>query len=189
MSALLSVYFLTISAFAAMTSVLALYLERTFGMDASGMGLVFTLAGAVTVIVRGAAVGRIVHRIGESATVRFGCVVLGFSLMMVPFMRSEWWLAALVPLWALGTGITFPSLASLVSRATDPRSQGSVLGGSQLIGGLGRVAGPLWAGLLFQTVSLASPFTTAGVLVALAFLLSLRIPPAEAIELSQRPAR
>ncbi len=182
MSSLLSVYFLTISSFAAMTSVLALYLERAFGMDASSMGLVFTLAGAVTVVVRGAAVGRIVHRIGESATVRFGCVILGLSLMMVPFMKNEWWLVGLVPLWALGTGITFPSLASLVSRATGPSSQGSVLGGSQLVGGLGRVVGPLWAGLLFQTVSLASPFTTAGFFVAVAFLLALRIPPAQAIE-------
>jgi hypothetical protein len=37
---------------------------------------------------------------------------------------------AMVPFWALATGLTFPSLASLVSRETDPESQGAMLGGS-----------------------------------------------------------
>ena len=135
MRVLLSVYFLTISAFTAMTAVLALYLERVFDMGASEMGLVFTAAGAVTVVVRGLLVGRIVKRIGEATTVRIGSVILGIGLVAVIFIPNKWWLAAVIPLWALGTGVLFPSLASLVSQATDSASQGSVLGGSQLAGG------------------------------------------------------
>ncbi|MDX1393650.1 MAG: MFS transporter [Gemmatimonadota bacterium] len=173
---LLSVYFLTISSFTAMTAVLALYLERVFAVGASEMGLVFTAAGAVTVVVRGVLVGRIVKRIGEAATVRIGSVVLAVGLAAIVILPNKWWLAAVIPLWALGTGILFPSLASLVSRATDSDSQGSILGGSQLAGGLGRVLGPVWAGILFQTVSIGSPFLLGAVLSVLAFAMALRIP-------------
>jgi MFS family permease len=182
MSLLLAVYYLAISSFGAMTSVLALYLERAFGMNATDMGVVFTMAGAVTVVVRGAAIGRIVRRLGEPMTVRIGCVFLTLSLLGIPLMPSRWWLGLFVPLFALSTGITFPSLASLVSRATDARSQGSILGGSQLVGGLGRVVGPIWAGLLFQHLSITSPFFVAAVFVVLGFLLSFRIPSVERIE-------
>ncbi len=182
LSLLLSVYYLAISSFGAMTSVLALYLERAFEMNASDMGIVFTMAGAVTVVVRGAAIGRIVRRIGEPMTVRIGCVILTLSLLGIPLMPSRWWLGVFVPLFALSTGITFPSLASLVSRATDTQSQGSILGGSQLVGGLGRVVGPIWAGLLFQHLSITSPFFVAAIFVVLGFLLSLRLPSVERIE-------
>lgn len=173
---LLVVYFLAISSFAAMTSVLALYVERVFAMDASDMGIVFTGAGAVTVVVRGAVVGRLVRRIGESRTVRVGLVILAVSLAAIGWIPSRWWLILLVPLWAVATGVLFPSLASLISRATDEGSQGSILGGSQLAGGLGRVLGPLWAGLLFERLSIASPFGVAGVVTAAAVVLAMRIP-------------
>lgn len=173
---LFTVYFLCISSFAAMTSVLALYLERVFAMGATDMGLIFTAAGAVTVVVRGAAVGRLVRRVGEALTVRAGTVILAIGLATIPIIPNRWWLALLVPLWAVATGILFPSLASLTSQSTDAYSQGSILGGSQLFGGLGRVLGPVWAGLLFQQVSIASPFAMAGILVGIAVVLATRIP-------------
>jgi MFS family permease len=91
-----------------------------------------------------------------------------------------------VALYALGAGTLFPALASLVSRATDRASQGSILGGSQVVGGLGRVIGPLWAGFFFQSVGISTPFTVGAVLVLFALLVAARIParraPVEAAE-------
>ncbi len=185
---LLIVYFLSIGSFASMTAVLALYLERVFAMDASDMGIVFTLAGAVTVIVRGGAVGRIVRLFGEASTVRAGCALLAVGVGAIPLIPGRLWLALLVPLWAVATGILFPSLHALISRATDAGSQGSILGGSQLAGGLGRVVGPLWAGALFESYSIGSPFVAGALVTAVAFVLALRIPrPAvEVIEPADR---
>jgi len=147
-------------------------------MGSSEMGIVFAGAGAVTVLVRGVAVGRLVRRIGEVRTVRIGCVVLALGLGTIPLINSPLWLVALVPAWALATGILFPSLASLVSQATDAHSQGSILGGSQVVGGLGRVVGPIWAGLLFQSVHLGSPFVLGALLSVVALGMSMRIPGA-----------
>jgi MFS family permease len=176
LSVMLSVYFLTISSFTAMTSVLALYLERSFGVNARDMAVLFTLSGATTVVVRGALLGRLVKWIGEAVTVRVGICSLMGALVALPFLPSERWAMLVVALYAFGAGTLFPALASLVSRATDRASQGSVMGGSQVVGGLGRVIGPLWAGFFFQSVGISTPFTVGAVLVLFALLVATRIP-------------
>lgn len=176
LSILLSVYFLAISSFAAMTSVLALYLLYAFGMDARDMGILFTLSGATTVIVRGVLLGPLVKKYGEAATSRIGLAALLSALIAVPLIPTAHWALLISPLYAFGAGTLFPALASLVSRSTDEDWQGTILGGSQLVGGLGRVVGPLWAGYTFQSFGHGRPFHIGAVLVFLAFFIALRIP-------------
>jgi MFS transporter, DHA1 family, tetracycline resistance protein len=173
---LLAVYFLGITSFTAMTSLLALYFERVFDIGAQEMGVLFAIAGGVTVVVRGVALGRLVKRFGEVATVRLGAAALGLSFLLVPILPSFGWAMLVVPLYAFGAGTLFPALATLTSFATDAESQGSILGGTQLIGGLGRVTGPLWAGLLFQEIAIRTPFHIAAACAAGALLLAARIP-------------
>jgi MFS transporter, DHA1 family, tetracycline resistance protein len=177
LSLLLVVYFLGITSFTAMTALLALYFERVFGIGAEQMGVLFAIAGGATVVIRGVVLGVLVRRFGEIVTVRLGVVALGLAFVVLPHLPSFGWAMLVVPLYAFGAGTLFPSLATLTSLATDRDSQGSVLGGSQFVGGLGRVVGPLWAGLLFQVVAIRAPFHVATVLAALAFVLALRIPP------------
>jgi MFS transporter, DHA1 family, tetracycline resistance protein len=137
------------------------------------------------VVVRGVVLGRMVRRFGEVATVRLGAIGLGLAFIMVPLVPSFGWAMLAVPLYAFGAGTLFPSLATLTSFAADADSQGSILGGTQFVGGLGRVLGPLWAGLLFQEVAIRTPFHVAAICAAAALLLAARIPA----ELQSRHAR
>jgi MFS transporter, DHA1 family, tetracycline resistance protein len=173
---LLGIYFLGITSFTAMTALLALYFERVFDIGAHQMGMMFAVAGGVTVVVRGVVLGRLVRRFGEIVTVRIGATALGLSFLLLPYVPSFGWALATVPFYALGAGTLFPALATLTSLSTDADSQGSILGGSQVIGGLGRVLGPIWAGFLFQHLAIRSPFHVAVVLTAAALLLTIRIP-------------
>jgi MFS transporter, DHA1 family, tetracycline resistance protein len=176
LSLLLVVYFLGITSFTAMTALLALYFERVFDIGAQQMGILFAIAGGVTVVVRGLVLGALVKRYGEVFTVRLGVIALGLAFILLPHLPSFTWAMVVVPLYAFGAGTMFPALATLTSFATDRESQGSILGGSQFIGGLGRVLGPLWAGLLFQEVAIGAPFHVAAVLTALALVLAIWIP-------------
>lgn len=188
LSLLLGIYFLAISSFTGMLSVLALYLERAFAFDGESMGYVMMLSGAVTVLVRGALLGPMVKRFGEVNTARVGALLLALSIALVPVVPGGLWIAAVAPLWAMGAGTLFPALATMVSRATDAGSQGSVLGGSQVVGGLGRVLGPAAAGLLFQHWSERGPFLAAAVVVTLALLLAARIPPPSTFRRHRAPS-
>jgi MFS transporter, DHA1 family, tetracycline resistance protein len=176
LSLLLVVYFLGITSFTAMTALLALYFERVFDIGAQQMGILFAIAGGVTVVVRGLVLGALVKRYGEVFTVRLGVIALGLAFILLPHLPSFTWAMVVVPLYAFGAGTMFPALATLTSFATDRESQGSILGGSQFIGGLGRVLGPLWAGLLFQEVAIGAPFHVAAALTALALVLAIWIP-------------
>jgi predicted MFS family arabinose efflux permease len=186
MSILLLVYFITISSFNAMTSVMALFMERSFGMNQKDMGVLFTIAGGTTVVVRGLMLGPLVKRFGEPRTVRIGIVALILALLALPVIPTGTWALLMVPAYAFGAGTLFPALASLVSRVTDDESQGSVLGGSQVVGGLGRVIGPLWAGYTFQALGIHTPFLIGAVLVSIAFVIAFRIPAAR-IRIQQVP--
>lgn len=176
LSLLMVIYFLGISSFSALTALLALFLERRFEVGAQDMGLVFALAGGATVVVRGVMLGQLVRRFGEKDVVRIGTMALAGSMLGLALIPSVLWLGLVVPMWAFGAGTLFPALTSLVSLATDADSQGSILGGSQVVGGLGRVTGPVWGGLLFQSMHIESPFLLGAVLVSLAWLLAARLP-------------
>jgi MFS transporter, DHA1 family, tetracycline resistance protein len=178
LSLLLAVYFLGITSFTAMTALLALYFERVFGIGAEQMGILFAIAGGATVVIRGVVLGALVRRFGEIVTVRLGMIGLGLAFVLLPHLPSFGWAMLIVPLYAFGAGTLFPALSSLVSRATDADSQGSILGGKEIVGGTGRVLGPLWGGFVFQQVSIGSPFLIGASLVSLAFVLALRIPAA-----------
>lgn len=184
---LLLVYFLTISSFNAFTSVLALFFERAFSLTAKDMGLLFTVSGGTTVVVRGLLLGPLVKRVGEPTTVRIGAVALMLALIVVPLIPNGAWAVFVAPFYAFGAGTLFPALASLVSRATDEHSQGSVLGGSQLVGGLGRVVGPLWSGFCFQTFGITTPFAIGAATVLVALFVSMRIPAPLARPLAASP--
>ena len=188
LSLLLTVYFLSISSFAAMTATLALYADAAFGMGAAEMGWVLTASGGVTVVVRGVLLGPLVARYGEARTARLGAASLALALLLVPMLPGPWWLALVVLFYAGGAGTLFPSLASLVSRATHADVQGSILGGSQMIGGLGRVIGPLWAGIVFERLAIEGPFLIGGAIVACAALLAFRIPPPSEEDVPVPPA-
>ena len=177
LSILLAVYFLTISSFTALTAVLALYLDARFNMGPKELGLIFTLSGGSTVVIRGVLLGRLVSRFGETVTARIGIGSLLLALLAMPLLPSRAFAYIVPVIYAFGAGTLFPALASMVSRASDPGAQGSILGGSQVVGGLGRVVGPMWAGWLFgSTLGIRSPFLFGASMVLAASFLSLRIP-------------
>jgi len=175
-SLMMVVYFLAISSFSGLTAVLALFLEARFAVNAQDIGFVFTIAGGATVVVRGLFLGRLVRRYGEKTVVRIGAFALLVSLAAMPLIPNAWWSGPMVILYAFGAGTLFPTLATLVSFAANRESQGAILGGSQFVGGLGRVTGPIWFGLLFQSVRPGSPFVVGAVLVAASWLMASRIP-------------
>ncbi len=172
-SLLLPVYFLCIMSFTAMTAVLALYGDRAFGMTAMDMGILFALAGGTTAIVRGLLVGWLVRQAGELRIVQVGTVALALTLFVIPLIQDPALMYVLVPFWALAAGLTFPSLVTLVSLETDVDSQGSILSGQQVVGGVGRVLGPIWAGALFGAIHINTPFFVGAALVLIAAIMSL----------------
>jgi multidrug resistance protein len=177
LSRLLWIYGIGMLAFSAMTSVLALYLGATFGLDERTIGPIFTYIGVLSLVMRSVLLGPIVDRLGEVATMRTGTLLLVIGLLLYPEPTTLWGLAAVIPLVPIGTALLFPSTTSLMSRFSDPRELGTAMGVAQTFAGLARVVAPLLATAAFQRLGHAWPFYLAGACVSVVGVLAFQMKP------------
>jgi MFS family permease len=166
------IYAMGMMAFMAMNGVLALYLERRFGVTVKTIGWFFVYVGAVSVVMRTIVLGPMVRRFGEVRTLRMGIVCVGLGLATLPLARNFYELALTVLLIPVGTALLFPSTTSIVSHRAEAHQTGLVLGVQQAYGGIARMVGPLWAGAAFQHLGIRTPFWLAALLMGLVWVFS-----------------
>jgi multidrug resistance protein len=174
------IYALGMMAFMAMNGVLALFLERQFGINEKTIGWFFVYVGGISLVMRTVVLGPAVRRFGEVRVLRAGALSMALSLAAIPLAPSIPALALAVLLMPVGTALLFPTTTSLVSRRAEPQETGLTLGVHQAFGGVARMIGPLWSGMAFQHVGIRSPFWIAAAVMLLVrlFAATVREDPA-----------
>lgn len=165
-SALIWIYTLAMMAFLAMNAVLALFLGARFGVTQHTIFWFFVYVGTISVVMRTLILGPAVRRLGERGTMRLGFIALTLGLVALPFPMHVWGFALAVLFVPIGTALLFPPTSSLVSRFTPAAEVGQTLGVQQAFGGVARLIGPVWAGWVFDHVSIGAPFWLGGGLLA-----------------------
>jgi DHA1 family tetracycline resistance protein-like MFS transporter len=159
--------------FAIFQTTFALFVARRFGFDAPKTGYMFAAFGVLGVIVQGAFIRPIVHRLGDKPTFIAGLIFSVIGLVAATAAHSvTLFLVALVPL-AIGMGFGHPTVASLVSRAGRHDEQGRVQGAAGAMESLGRALGPVWGNAALQRFGEAMPYLSAAGCIAFTLLLSL----------------
>lgn len=175
---LLVVFFTYTMAFSMMEQVLGLFIEyywasgNVAGQDHARYSarlttFVLVVVGITATIVQGGLIGRLAKKFGESKLLLAGTALVALSFILIPVCGSVGSFGVLVAVSALlafGSGLTTPSLSSLLSRSVDGGLQGEAMGTGQSLSSLGRVIGPSIAGFLFQTVP-GLPFWIGSVLL------------------------
>lgn len=164
-SRLIWIYAITMGAFQAMTTTLALFLAFKFGVTKSTIGFFFTYVGVISVITRAGILGRMVDTFGEARLSRLGMFLLACGLGGMPLAGNIPMLAVAVALVPLGTAFTFPCVTGLLSRVVPQHERGLYMGVQQTFGGVGRFIGPLYAGFAFDHLGKTVPYYTAAVIV------------------------
>lgn len=166
--------FLTTFAFVAMETTFALFGEVRYGMNEKSFGLALVFVGVVMVIVQGGLIGPLTRRFGVRGVAATGGLLMGASLLAVPF--SPTLVLAVLALGGLaaGQGLSVPTHSTIISRLTVATEQGSILGARQSCAAAARAAGPVLAGALYD-MQVASPYWVGGALAAMAGLLLTRI--------------
>ena len=73
---IVATYFFTITGFAIMTTLFALFTEKHFGFDARKTGYLFGFIGIISVILQGGLIGRLIKIFGETTLARTGLLLL-----------------------------------------------------------------------------------------------------------------
>lgn len=166
-------------AFAALQSTFALFAERAIYPQAESatvarnVGLVLTVIGMVTVLTQAFFIKPLVNRFGEQKSILIGQASLviafsGFAVFSSPLLITLFAMPV-----AFGNGINQPSLQSLITRFSDERTHGRLLGLYQSSRSLALIVGPVWAGIVFQSISPRAPYAIAVPLLLLSIGLSL----------------
>ena len=177
---LIWIYTAGMMAFMAMTGIMALYLEHAFGITEKTIGYFYVAVGAVSVVMRGLILGKLVKRLGEVRVLRLGALSLGLGMFGVTLASNAWFFALALVLVPTGTALLFPCTTSLVTRYAKSDEVGQTVGVQQAFGGMSRLLAPIWAGIVFEQVGVREPFWIGGSVVLLTALVALRLSPGEA---------
>lgn len=165
---LLLLAFLVITGMAMFEVTFAQFIHARLDLSHSGVAFLFVYIGVLAALVQGGLVGRLARRVGERSLVMTGLLCSSGGLALLATGHRLGWILAVLPLIALGQGLTMPSLSALASHTASPTEQGEVLGAYQAVGSLARVVGPFVGEIALGTIGVAAPTLGAAVLALLA---------------------
>ena len=166
--------FSAIVAFSGFEATFSLLAGDRFRLTEGGVAAIFVGVGIVLVGVQGGLIRPINAKLGTQRSLQVGLVLNSAGLIVLSAAENWTLLIVALALLTVGQGLVTPNLSSLVSGRVPDHRRGEALGFQQGVNALGRVAGPAIAGVLYDHVSIGSPYLVGGALcgVALAVISS-----------------
>ncbi len=172
---LFGIAFCGIAAFASMEAVFGLWTERNFGWTAREVGLTFIAVGSAGMLVQIFLLGPLVKRYGEARVIIGALCLLAAAMLLQPLFRNPVAAVALMSLLMVGHSLAFPNAGALVSRATPPDTQGSVMGLLMASNALARIIAPPVFGLVYASISPDAPYLLGALMIAGAVLIAFQV--------------
>jgi DHA1 family tetracycline resistance protein-like MFS transporter len=176
--------FLALAAAALMEATFALWADDILGFSPRDVGLSFGLVGLISAAAQALLAAPLARRFGASRVV-VGALAM-YTAGLAGLAMATGPLSALVTLGitAVGVGLYNPAFQTIVADATNDADRGLINGVTQGGSSLGRIAGPIAGGPIYEGFSPSAPFAFG----AVAMLASLALAAAMAWP-SRRSAR
>ena len=152
-------------------------------------GRVFAMIGITGILTQGLLIGPLSRKFGTRRLIPMAILVTGIGLVLIPYTQFEQrWVHILIvgALVSVGNGLFQPSSSSFLTRIAKSEGYelGVVMGAQESVGALARIMGPLTGGFVWVFTDARdwpfdyhTAFHLCGVLMVLAALMSLRLPP------------
>jgi len=179
LASLIAALFLTLLAVAGMEIGVTLHARERFGFRQIDMAYFFLFMGVIVAGIQGGLIGRFAKSVGEKTLIIIGAASFTLGFMLVPSIYRVPLLYVVAFLIAIGQGLCYPSLTSLVSKVAPENERGSLLGLATSVGSLARFIGPILSGFLWDRAGAAGAFYGGAALMvcALAIAISMRKLP------------
>ncbi len=168
-------YFFFITVFSGMEFTLTFLAVERMGLDPLENGLMFVFIGLVLAFVQGGFVRRYAHKFGEKNLALWGLLLIAPGLVLMAFAQNLLVLYGGLFFLATGSALIIPTLTAMVSLYSPAEKQGQTLGVFRSLGSLGRVFGPLSAGLIYWRLSAEFLYLTGAVALVIPIALLLFI--------------
>ncbi len=148
------------------TQFFPVYLIEKFGFTQSGIGFTFAIIGLSVALVQGIVVRPVSRRFASFQVLSFSILGLALTVPLLLLPSRAQFIYAVIPLIALGQGLTHPNATTVISNLADAKSQGEVMGIYQSIQSVGHIFPPILAGFI-AAIDVRLPILTAGALTFL----------------------
>jgi predicted MFS family arabinose efflux permease len=155
---LLPGFFVLAFAMSGLTSNFAVYTLNRYGLTPSQNAGILVWLGVVSVIVQGYLVRKMLPKVGENrlASEALFLSVIGYAALA--WSPAAWMLFVAIGIIAVGNGLGGPAMQGLLSRQAEAHEQGTLMGVSASLSSLARVAGPIFAGAVFDHIGMSAPY-------------------------------
>jgi len=152
-------------------AVFGLYMLRKLGYGPEQVGGILTLVGTIALVCRGLLTGIVTAHWGEIKVIRTSLIAGGIAFILL--LLANTYTAVLLTTGLFTFSITFlrPSIHSITSKRT-AIGQGASMGLSNSFVSLGRMAGPIFAGVIFD-INPNFPYLSGAVILSCVFVISL----------------
>lgn len=175
------VTFLIIAAQAMMETVFGLWADAQLQWGAREVGWTLAGLGFGAVLLQGGGAGAASRLFGERTTLLIGLALFAAGFGGMGVARDAAALIAALTALVIGIGLATPALNALIAEQAGESERGAVMGLSQSASALGRVAGPLMSGPLFEAFAPGAPFVAASLLILAALFVTLGEPAKEGL--------
>ncbi|WP_305064570.1 MFS transporter [Methanococcoides sp.] len=170
---MLLLYFLIFFGFNIFYTAFPLHAIRSLQWTVAEMGIYFSVLGILMIIVQGPILSRAVKKYSDAHLAIAGSVVLGTNFVLLASGNvALTYLAA--AFFALGNGIMWPSILSIISKLAGEDNQGAVQGFASSISSLSSILGLILGGFFYEIFG-GRAFIVAAVIIYTVFLLSFRM--------------
>jgi len=167
-------YFLIFLGFNVFYSAFPFYSIQKLGWSILQMGIFFSVMGLIMAFVQGPVLKRISGKYSDRLLIISGSALLALSFIfiIVPNMISVY---LGVVFFAIGNGVMWPSVLSVLSIAAGDQHQGAVQGFAGSAGSLASIIGLILGGVLFTLLG-SFTFLISALVIFTVFILSFRLP-------------
>ncbi len=153
--------------------IFGFYAKQRYNFTPAQVGSVLTFIGLISAIVQGTLTGPATRRFGEVAIVRSALLGSAFGFILMILAQDFLQVFLTSGIFVFSNAMLNPAVAALISRRTN-EEQGFTMGLNNSFLSLGRIAGPLWAGFIFD-VQMHLPYLTGAAIMVIGFLISLSL--------------
>lgn len=165
---LLFLAFLVNFALANFEGVFALFADKAYGYGPGQVGSVMVVVGLVSSLVQMLLTGPATKRFGEAGVIKYSLVFSALGFVLMAISPNNFLVVLTVGFFVFSNAMLRPAIISLTSKKS-VGGQGMALGLNNSFQSLGRVIGPLWAGVMFDQNYLL-PYISAAVIMLATFL-------------------
>lgn len=169
-------HFLFLTAFSGMEFTLTFLAHERFNFTSMQNAYIFIYIGFIIAFVQGGVVRRKAASVGEKKMATMGLISLIPGLLLIATAQTVFTLYAGLFFLAVGSSMVIPCLTALVTLYTPASEQGHSVGIFRSLGALARVAGPIFAAVIYYRFGSSSPYIIGSIFLLIPIYMVSKLP-------------